>query len=112
MPAVWWSILAVFGAMRAERSQRTLASMLPANGPELEVGEIPEEARFVRNLGCAASRQFEILELGTMFMLREVPSALNPTPGPVVATLPMKALFNAMAADVLKENDLLSAESK
>lgn len=76
----------------------------------LDHGEVPEEARFVRMLGCPDTRQFEVLELGMMLFLREVATKANPYPGPFVATLPMAGLFKAMAVDVLKANDALDRE--
>lgn len=62
-------------------------------------GTIPDEARFVRRLGCPDTRQFDVLELGGMLMVREVGN------GDHVARIGLAELFNKMAVAVLKHND-------
>lgn len=73
-------------------------------------GDVPEESRFVRMLGCPDTRQFEVLELGGMILLRETPTKHQPNPGRSVARMDSAKLLKAMAAAVLKANDEAAAE--
>ncbi|MEL6919527.1 MAG: hypothetical protein AAFO77_00690 [Pseudomonadota bacterium] len=83
---------------------------ITANGmtlADLAQGEIPDEARFVRMIGCPETRQFELLELGYQLFLREVPTVQNPNPGTTVGRLWAGSLLKALAVDVLKANDAI-----
>ena len=93
--------------MIAQRAFNALSSL----NPEVLDGEAPEEARFVRKIGCPKTRQFEVLEMGYSLFIREVPTTANPVPGSHVAVMPMAKLLKAMATDVLKANDKAVAEN-
>jgi hypothetical protein len=92
--------------MTAAYAEKALADVMPFVG----LGAVPEEARFVRKIGCPKTRQFEVLELGYSLIVREVPTAENPMPGPYSGVLPMAQLLKALATDVLKANDQAVAE--
>lgn len=72
---------------------------------EIDQGEIPEEARFVRRLGCPATRQFDVMELGGDLFMVEVATDANPTPGDHVVIIPTMDIFRQAATRVLKAND-------
>lgn len=91
----------------AQRTEARLNGMLISTErlADLATGDLPEEARFVRMLGCPDSRQFEVLELGYQLFVREVPTRQNPKPGSTVGRLWVGDVLKALAVDVLKAND-------
>lgn len=96
-----------------EVSRAVLALSAPAHTlTDVVEGALPDEARFVRMLGCPDTRQFEVVELGYALFIREVATMANPTPGPMVARLWLADTLKGMAVDVLKGNDLHSAKKQ
>lgn len=92
--------------MKANYTENALIGLTPW----VDIGDVPEEARFVRKIGCPKTRQFEVLELGYSFLVREVPTEANPVPGSHAAVLAMDRVLKAMATDVLKANDKAAAQ--
>lgn len=89
-------------------SRAVIALSVPAyQWTDVVAGNLPEEARFVRMLGCPDTRQFEVLEMGYALFVREVATKANPTPGSAVARLWLADVLKGMAADVLKGNDAM-----
>lgn len=92
-------------AMGQLRKADLLAGLAPSALADLAIGDLPDEARTVRMLGCPDTRQFEVLELGYQLFIREVATLANPVPGPWVGRLWAGDLIKALAVDVLKAND-------
>ena len=73
-------------------------------------GELPDEARFVRRLGCPKTRQFDVYEMGYSLFMVETPIEERPQSETKVAVIGCRQLLNTTAARLLKSNDGVSVK--